>query len=105
MRRERQLPVGREREPAVSVVGEGEERRIRILLRPARPDDQLVVRVRCQGRTARLSFPLRIIWPSFQDGGAVEIPIAGGTADRSGTAQGVRSKFTFKLYQEEAGGS
>jgi hypothetical protein len=88
---------------SATVSGEGEERRIRFLLRPARPDDQLVVRVRCEGRTAALSFPLRILWPSFREGGELDIPIAGGTASRRATVQGVGSRVTFKLYEDAAG--
>ena len=82
-------------------VGEGDERQLSVLIRPAQPSAQLRVRAQCEGREVTLSFPLSILFPHFEEGGELLIPIGGGSAERSANVQGVRSKFTFTLRREQ----
>jgi hypothetical protein len=89
---------------SAKLVGEGEARQLAVLIRPAQPSAQFKVRIRCEGGGTTLSFPLRILFPHFEEGGELVIPLGGGQATRRGNVQGVRSKFTFKLYEERQGG-
>ena len=87
---------------SAKLVGEGEEQQLSVLIRPAQPSAQLKVRVRCQGgRAVTMSFPLSILFPHFEVGGELLIPIGGGSAVRRGNVQGVRSVFTFALRREQ----
>ena len=49
-----------------------------------------------------MSFPLSILFPHFEQGGELLVPIGGGSGERSATVQGVRSKFTFTLRRRAA---
>ena len=86
---------------SAKVVGEGDERQLSVLIRPAQPSAQLRVRAQCDGREVTISFPLSILFPHFEQGGELLIPIGGGSGERSATVQGVRSKFTFTLRREQ----
>ena len=59
--------------------------------------------MQCEGGGVTLSFPLRILFPHFEEGGELLIPIGGGEASRSGNRPGRRSKFTFTLRREQSG--
>jgi hypothetical protein len=86
---------------SAKLVGAGEDRKLSVLIRPAQPSAELRIRVRCEGGSLTMSFPLRILFPHFEEGGELLIPIGGGEASRSANVQGVRSKFTFTLRREQ----
>jgi hypothetical protein len=86
---------------SAKIVGEGDERQLSVLIRPAQPSAQFRVRAQCEGRGVTLSFPLSIMFPHFEEGGELLIPIGGGQASHSANVQGVRSKFTFTLRREQ----
>jgi hypothetical protein len=86
---------------SAKVVGEGEARQLAVLIRPAQPSAQFKVRIRCERGGTTLSIPLRILFPHFAEGGELLIPIGGGSAERRGNVEGVRSKFTFTLRREQ----
>ena len=85
---------------SAKVVGEGDDRQLSVLIRPAQPSAQLHVRVRCEGGGLTMKLPLKILFPHFEQGGELVIPLGGGQATRTGTVQGVRSTFTFTLRRE-----
>ena len=86
---------------SAKVVGEGDARQLSVLIRPAQPSAELKVRVQCEGAEFTMSFPLSILFPNFEEGGEVLIPIGGGSGELSANVRGVRSKFTFTLRREQ----
>ena len=97
----KRYPVDSAVDASAKIVGEGDERKLSVLIRPAQPSAKMNVRVQCDGRGVTLSFPLSILFPHFEEGGELLIPIGGGSAERSGNVLGVRSKFTFTLRREQ----
>jgi hypothetical protein len=99
----KRYPVDTAVDASAKVVGEGDARQLSVLIRPAQPSAQMKVRVQCEGRGVTMSFPLSILFPHFERGAELLIPIGGGQASRSANVQGVRSKFTFTLRREQMG--
>ena len=93
-------PVDPARDASAHLTGSDEDRRVAILLRPARANDVLRIRVVCEGRRVTMRFPLGSFWPNFTVGGQVEIPIGGGQKELRANIQGVRSVFVFTLRDE-----
>jgi hypothetical protein len=83
------------------IVGDGDARQLSVLIRPAQPSAQLNIRIRCEGAAVTMKIPLGILFPHFEEGGEMLIPLSGGQATRTGTVQGVRSTFTFTLRREQ----
>lgn len=87
---------------SAKVVGQGEDRQLSVLIRPAQPSAQLSIRVQCSGQGVTMKLPLDLLFPHFERGGEVLLPLAGGQVTRRGTVRGVQSRFTFTLRREQS---
>ena len=79
--------------------GSEEEPMLLVTVRPARPSEELRIRVQCEGRGLTMRFPLGSFWPDMSKAN-IQIPVGGGTERARGTYQGVRYDFVFTLRNE-----
>jgi hypothetical protein len=95
------LAVDSDEDASATVVGEGEQRRLRILLRTEKPGAKMSVRLKCFGTTANISVRVGMIFDEIPAAAALEIPIAGGRAERSGNVGIGKAKYTYTLRREK----
>jgi hypothetical protein len=99
----KRFPVDSALNASARVIGTGDDRQLEVLLRPGDPNAELRIDIRCpRNASVHIAFPLTRMWPSFERGGEIVLPLSGGTAERRANISGARSVFTYTLRKERA---
>jgi hypothetical protein len=93
------FPVDDGVDASARLTGTPEDRKLAILVRPVRRDDQIRLRIRCERGSVTVRLKLSSFWPTLSESNAL-LPLSGGTVRAQGSVQGARYDITFTLRRE-----